>query len=261
VDPEYTTGSDGPGRRSGEAPTHMPAAIAFSGVNKWFGSNHVLKDIDLTVEPGEVVVVIGPSGSGKSTLIRCVNGLEGIDRGEVVIDGVVLDAKGRRLAEIRREVGMVFQAFHLYPHKTALENITLAPITVRKTPRAEAERAGRALPDKAGAYPAQLSGGQQQRVAIARALAMEPNVLLFDEPTSALDPEAIADVLDVIKSLAHTGITMIVVTHEMGFAREAGDRVVFMSEGRIVEIAPPATFFDAPAHPRAQAFLSKVLAH
>jgi len=244
----------------------MPAAIAFTGVNKWFGSNHVLRDIDLNVEPGEVVCVIGPSGSGKSTLIRCVNGLESIDRGEVVIDGVVLDRGGRRLAEVRREVGMVFQAFHLYPHKTALENITLAPVTVRKTPREQAEREGRALlervglPDKADAYPAQLSGGQQQRVAIARALAMHPKVLLFDEPTSALDPEAIADVLDVIKGLAHTGITMILVTHEMGFAREAGDRVVFMSEGRIVEVAPPAVFFERPEHPRAQAFLSKVLA-
>jgi len=243
----------------------MPAAIAFSGVNKWFGSNHVLRDIDLNVEPGEVVCVIGPSGSGKSTLIRCVNGLETIDRGEVVIDGLAIDRNGRRLAEVRREVGMVFQAFHLYPHKTALENITLAPITVRKTPRDQAEREGRVLlervglPDKADAYPAQLSGGQQQRVAIARALAMQPKVLLFDEPTSALDPEAIADVLDVIKGLAHTGITMIVVTHEMGFAREAGDRVVFMSEGQIVEVAPPAVFFERPEHARAQAFLSKVL--
>jgi ABC-type polar amino acid transport system ATPase subunit len=258
---------DGLARAPGEPDPTMPAAIAFTGVNKWFGSNHVLKDIDLLVEPGEVVCIIGPSGSGKSTLIRCVNGLEGIDRGEVVIDGVVLDAKGRHLAAIRREVGMVFQAFHLYPHKTALENITLAPITVRKTPRDQAEREARALlervglPDKADAYPAQLSGGQQQRVAIARALAMKPKVLLFDEPTSALDPEAIADVLDVIKGLAHTGITMIVVTHEMGFAREAGDRVVFMSEGSIVEVAAPKTFFDAPAHPRARAFLSKVLAH
>jgi len=245
----------------------MPAAIVFSGVNKSFGPNHVLKDIDLTIDAGEVVVVIGPSGSGKSTLIRCINGLETIDRGEVVIDGTVLDAKARQLQAVRREVGMVFQAFHLYPHKTALENITLAPITVRKTPRDQAEREARALlervglPDKADALPSQLSGGQQQRVAIARALAMQPKVLLFDEPTSALDPEAIADVLDVIKGLAHTGITMVVVTHEMGFAREAGDRVVFMNEGRIVEIAPPAAFFDHPTHPRAQAFLSKVLAH
>jgi ABC-type polar amino acid transport system ATPase subunit len=245
----------------------MPAAITFSGVNKWFGTNHVLKDIDLAVEAGEVVVVIGPSGSGKSTLIRCVNGLESIDRGEVVVDGMTLEANGRRLAEIRREVGMVFQAFHLYPHKTALENITLAPVTVRGTPREQAEREARTLlervglPDKAGSYPAQLSGGQQQRVAIARALAMQPKVLLFDEPTSALDPESISEVLDVIKALAHTGITMVVVTHEMGFAREAGDRVVFMSDGQILEIAPPAAFFAAPASPRAQAFLSKVLAH
>ncbi len=253
-------------RAGGEAPG-MPAAIAFSSVDKWFGSNHVLKAIDLTIEPGEVVVVIGPSGSGKSTLIRCINGLETIDRGAVTIDGIVLDPKARNLAAIRRDVGMVFQAFHLYPHKTALQNITLAPITVRHTPREQAEREARALlervglPDKAAALPAQLSGGQQQRVAIARALAMQPKILLFDEPTSALDPEAIAEVLDVIKALAHTGITMVVVTHEMGFAREVGDRIVFMNEGRIEEIAPPATFFAQPANPRAQAFLSKVLAH
>jgi ABC-type polar amino acid transport system ATPase subunit len=243
------------------------AAIAFSGVQKWFGTNHVLADIDLTVATGEVVVVIGPSGSGKSTLIRCINGLEAVQEGTVVVGGKQLTAKGGELAAIRSQVGMVFQAFHLYPHKTALENITLAPITVKRVPREQADAEGRALlervglPEKADAYPAQLSGGQQQRVAIARALAMQPNVLLFDEPTSALDPEMIKEVLDVMKDLAHTGITMVVVTHEMGFAREVGDRVVFMDGGRIVEQAAPEQFFSAPSNPRAQLFLSKILAH
>ena len=242
-------------------------AIAFSGVQKWFGSNHVLADIDLSIATGEVVVVIGPSGSGKSTLIRCINGLEAVQEGTVEVGGKRLTAHGGELAAIRREVGMVFQAFHLYPHKTALENVTLAPITVKRIPREQAETEARVLlervglPEKAGAYPAQLSGGQQQRVAIARALAMQPKVLLFDEPTSALDPEMIKEVLDVMKALAHTGITMVVVTHEMGFAREVGDRVVFMDGGRIVEQAPPARFFSAPSNPRAQLFLSKVLAH
>ncbi|MFN2459794.1 MAG: amino acid ABC transporter ATP-binding protein [Candidatus Velthaea sp.] len=245
----------------------MPVAVAFAGVNKWFGSNHVLCDIDLAVDEGEVVVVIGPSGSGKSTLIRCINGLETVQQGTVNVRGKSLDATGRHLADIRREVGMVFQAFHLYPHKTALENITLAPLTVKRLARNRAEREALALlervglPEKANAYPAQLSGGQQQRVAIARALAMEPKILLFDEPTSALDPEMIKEVLDVMKGLAHTGITMVCVTHEMGFAREVGDRVVFMDAGRILECAPPAQFFGAPGNPRAQTFLSKVLAH
>jgi len=244
-----------------------PAAIAFSGVQKWFGSNHVLIDIDLAIAKGEVVVVIGPSGSGKSTLIRCINGLETVQDGTVTVGGTRVNARGGDLAAIRREVGMVFQAFHLYPHKTALENVTLAPMTVKRVPRAQAQAEARALlervglPEKASAYPAQLSGGQQQRVAIARALAMQPSVLLFDEPTSALDPEMIKEVLDVMKDLAHTGITMVVVTHEMGFAREVGDRVVFMDAGRIVEIAPPERFFSAPRHPRAQLFLSKILAH
>jgi polar amino acid transport system ATP-binding protein len=244
-----------------------PSAIEFSGVQKWFGTNHVLADIDLAIAPGEVVVIVGPSGSGKSTLIRCINGLEAVQAGTVVVDGKRLTAKGGELAAIRREVGMVFQAFHLYPHKTALENITLAPITVKRLPRAQAESEGRALlervglPEKEGAYPGELSGGQQQRVAIARALAMQPKVLLFDEPTSALDPERIPEVLDVMTTLAHTGITMVVVTHEMGFAREVGDRVVFMDAGRIVEQAPPERFFSAPNNPRAQLFLSKILAH
>ena len=245
----------------------MPAAIAFSGVHKWFGPNHVLDDITLDIAPGEVVVVIGPSGSGKSTLIRCMNGLEHVHAGTVVVGGKTLGARGGDLGAIRREVGMVFQAFHLYPHKTALENITLAPITVKKIPRALAESEARALlervglPEKADAYPAQLSGGQQQRVAIARALAMQPQVLLFDEPTSALDPEMIKEVLDVMKALAHTGITMVVVTHEMGFAREVGDRIIFMDAGRIVESTTPQQFFSAPNNPRAQIFLSKILAH
>lgn len=245
----------------------MPAAIAFDGVQKWFGSNHVLADITLEIQPGEVVVIIGPSGSGKSTLIRCINGLEAVQGGTVAVEGKTLGAKGGNIAAIRREVGMVFQAFHLYPHKTVLENITLAPITVKNVPRAQAESEARALlervglPEKAGAYPGQLSGGQQQRVAIARALAMQPNVLLFDEPTSALDPEMIKEVLDVMKALAHTGITMVVVTHEMGFAREVGDRVIFMDAGRIVESATPQQFFSAPSNPRAQQFLSKILAH
>ncbi len=244
-----------------------PAAIEFAGVQKWFGTHHVLIDIDLAIAKGEVVVVIGPSGSGKSTLIRCVNGLEAVQDGTVTVGGKRVTARGGDLASIRREVGMVFQAFHLYPHKTALQNIALAPMTVKRLSREQAESEARALlervglPEKAAAYPAQLSGGQQQRVAIARALAMQPGVLLFDEPTSALDPEMIKEVLDVMQALAHTGITMVVVTHEMGFAREVGDRVVFMDAGRIVEIAPPDRFFSAPEHPRAQLFLSKILAH
>jgi ABC-type polar amino acid transport system ATPase subunit len=245
----------------------VSAAVAFSGVQKWFGTNHVLADIDLEIAAGEVVVIIGPSGSGKSTLIRCVNGLEMVQHGTVTVLGKPVTANGGELAAIRREVGMVFQAFHLYPHKTALENIMLAPITVKRIPKAQAaadarellERVG--LPDKADAYPQQLSGGQQQRVAIARALAMHPQILLFDEPTSALDPEMIKEVLDVMKDLAHTGITMAVVTHEMGFAREVGDRIVFMDGGRIVEQASPEQFFANPANPRAQSFLSKILAH
>ncbi|HEY0395181.1 MAG TPA: amino acid ABC transporter ATP-binding protein [Candidatus Elarobacter sp.] len=243
------------------------AAIEFSGVHKWFGPNHVLDGIDLSIASGEVVVVIGPSGSGKSTLIRCVNGLETVQQGSVRVGGRRPSAGGAELAAIRREVGMVFQVFHLYPHKTALQNVTLAPVTVKHVSREQAEREGRALlervglPEKAGAYPAQLSGGQQQRVAIARALAMQPRVLLFDEPTSALDPEMIKEVLDVMKDLAHTGITMVVVTHEMGFAREVGDRIVFMDAGRIVEEAAPERFFTAPKNPRAQTFLSKILTH
>jgi ABC-type polar amino acid transport system ATPase subunit len=238
--------------------------ITFAAVNKWFGSNHVLTDIDLTIERGEVVAVIGPSGSGKSTLIRCINRLETIDSGSVVVDGVHVEDPKVDIGRVRREVGMVFQGFYLYPHLTVLENIALAPMTVNGRARGDAETSARTLlervgiPEKAPAYPAQLSGGQQQRVAIARALAMEPHVLLFDEPTSALDPEMIGEVLDVIRGLTKTGITMMIVTHEMGFARDVSHRVVFMDGGHILEIAPPDRFFVAPQHERARSFLSKL---
>ncbi len=241
------------------------AIIEFIGVNKWFGQLHVLKDIDLSIEQGEVVVVIGPSGSGKSTLIRCINGLEPIQGGQLIVDGQHVESPKTDIRRIRQEVGMVFQQFNLYPHKTALQNITLAPIKVKRVPRAEAERGAHQLLDRVGiaekhdAYPGRLSGGQQQRVAIARALAMQPKILLFDEPTSALDPEMIKEVLDVMKDLARTRITMVVVTHEMGFAREVGDRVIFMDEGRIVEAGPPEHFFQAPEHDRTKLFLSKIL--
>jgi len=239
--------------------------ISFSKVNKWFGNNQVLADIDLTIERGEVVVVIGPSGSGKSTLIRCINRLESIQSGSIVLDGVHVEDPRVDITALRRNVGMVFQGFNLYPHLKIRENVTLAPITVRGISRDRADAAAAALlarvgiGEKADAYPAQLSGGQQQRVAIARALAMEPQILLFDEPTSALDPEMIGEVLDVIRDLAHTGITMVIVTHEMGFAREVADRVVFMDTGRILETAPPDQFFAAPQHERAKVFLSKLL--
>ncbi len=256
------------GRRApGPASEATAPVIAFAGVEKWYGTLHVLRGIDLEIARGEVVCVIGPSGSGKSTLIRCINGLERFQHGSLSVDGARLEDPHVDLHALRRKVGMVFQQFNLYPHMTALENVTLAPVHVRSLSRSEASRAGRALlervgiAEKADAYPARLSGGQQQRVAIARALAMEPQVLLFDEPTSALDPEMIGEVLDVMKDLAHTGITMVVVTHEMGFAREVGDRIVFMDEGRIVEIEEPKNFFDAPRSDRARSFLSKVLNH
>ena len=240
--------------------------IEFSGVNKWFGPLHVLQDISLTVGKGEVVVVCGPSGSGKSTLIRCVNGLEPFEKGRLVVDGTDLSNR-RALRALRMEVGFVFQSFNLYPHKTALENVTLAPIHVRGLNRTEAEARGRALLEKVGLgdrmgnYPHQLSGGQQQRVAIARSLCMQPKVMLFDEPTSALDPEMINEVLDVMVGLAREGMTMMVVTHEMGFARKVADRVIFMDRGAIVETAPPETFFTAPVHARTRDFLSKILHH
>jgi glutamate transport system ATP-binding protein len=241
--------------------------VRMDKVNKSFGSLHVLHDIDLSVDRGEVVVVIGPSGSGKSTLCRCINRLEPIDSGRIEIDGVPLPEEGKALARLRADVGMVFQSFNLFAHKTVLGNVTLGPVKARKVPKAQAERRARELldrvgiADKADRYPAELSGGQQQRAAIARALAMDPKVLLFDEPTSALDPEFIQEVLEVMTELANDGMTMVVVTHEMGFARSVAKRVVFMDQGRIVEVAPPATFFTAPESERARDFLSKILPH
>lgn len=241
--------------------------VAMDGVQKWFGDLHVLKDIDLHVKPGEVVVVIGPSGSGKSTLCRAINRLEPIDEGTIAIDGAELPAEGRKLAQLRADVGMVFQSFNLFAHKTVLENVMLGPIKVRKKSKADAEKRAMELLTRVGVesqankFPAQLSGGQQQRVAIARALAMEPKVMLFDEPTSALDPEMIKEVLDTMVTLAKGGMTMIVVTHEMGFARTAADRVVFMADGQILEEATPQEFFDNPKTDRAKDFLAKILKH
>ncbi|MBY8877971.1 amino acid ABC transporter ATP-binding protein [Streptomyces sp. PLK6-54] len=241
--------------------------IELTGVSKRFGSVPVLQDIDLSVGRGEVVVVIGPSGAGKSTLCRAINGLETIDSGTVTIDGRPLPAEGRELARLRAEVGMVFQSFNLFAHHTVLGNVTLAPRRIRGHHQDEAERAARELLDRVGVvgqadkYPRELSGGQQQRVAIARALAMNPKAMLFDEPTSALDPEMINEVLEVMRQLAAEGMTMVVVTHEMGFARSAADRVVFMADGRIVEDRPPGEFFSGPHSPRARDFLAKVLHH
>jgi glutamate transport system ATP-binding protein len=241
--------------------------IVLDKVNKWFGSLHVLRDVDLIVERGEVVVVIGPSGSGKSTLCRSINRLEPIDSGTIRFDGAPLPAEGRPLARLRSEVGMVFQSFNLFAHKTVLQNVTLGPVKVRREkPAAARERALALLErvgitDQADKYPAQLSGGQQQRAAIARALAMQPKAMLFDEPTSALDPEMVGEVLDVMTGLARDGMTMVVVTHEMGFARHAANRVIFMADGQLVEQAAPAEFFANPRSERARDFLSKVLTH
>lgn len=241
--------------------------ISMQEVNKHFGDLHVLKDINLTVQRGQVVVVLGPSGSGKSTLCRTINRLETIDSGTIAIDGDELPAEGRKLAQLRSDVGMVFQSFNLFAHKTILDNVTLAPMKVRGLGRDAAREAAMTLLERVGVanqadkYPAQLSGGQQQRVAIARSLAMNPKVMLFDEPTSALDPEMINEVLAVMASLAGDGMTMLVVTHEMGFARRASDRVVFMSDGAIVEDAEPAQFFDNPKTDRAKDFLGKILHH
>ncbi|MCK9898545.1 glutamate ABC transporter ATP-binding protein [Parafrankia colletiae] len=243
------------------------ALVTLEGVGKSFGKNRVLHDINLAVAPGEVVCVIGPSGSGKSTLCRCVNRLETVDEGRITFDGRPLPAEGRELARMRAQVGMVFQSFNLFAHRTVLDNVTLGPRKVLGVRRAEAETRAQALlervgiADKADRLPRQLSGGQQQRAAIARALAMEPKLMLFDEPTSALDPEMIQEVLDVMRSLAASGMTMIVVTHEMGFARSAADRVVFMADGRLVEVAAPDAFFAAPKSERAAEFLAKVLTH
>ncbi|HEX3698358.1 MAG TPA: amino acid ABC transporter ATP-binding protein [Polyangia bacterium] len=239
--------------------------IRFRDVNKWFGKNHVLRDVTLSVEGGEVVVVCGPSGSGKSTLIRTINKLEPIDSGSLVVDGQDLADSKLAINKLRAEIGFVFQQFNLYPHLSVLANITLAPRLVRKVPPREADEQAAALlarvglSEKRDAYPSQLSGGQQQRVAIARALAMKPKIMLFDEPTSALDPEMIGEVLAVMKDLAGTGMTMMVVTHEMGFAREVSSRVVFIDQGAILEDAPPAEFFRSPKHARAQQFLKQVL--
>ncbi len=241
--------------------------VVLTGVNKHFGELHVLNDINLIVHKGEVVVVLGPSGSGKSTLCRAINRLETIGSGSISIDGVPLPEEGRELARLRADVGMVFQSFNLFAHKTVLANVTLGPTKVRGVKQDVAEKRGLELlervgvADQAGKYPAQLSGGQQQRVAIARALAMDPKVILFDEPTSALDPEMVNEVLDVMVTLARAGMTMVVVTHEMGFARKAADRVVFMSDGLIMEENTPEAFFTNPGTPRAKDFLSKILTH
>jgi ABC-type polar amino acid transport system ATPase subunit len=239
--------------------------IEFRGVNKYFGDFQVLKDIDLSIDEGEVVVVIGPSGSGKSTLIRCINGLEEITSGELIVDGMHLDHKDTNINKVRTEIGMVFQQFNLYPHMTVAQNIKLAPMKVKKVPEKEAdERCARLLervgiPEQANKYPEGLSGGQQQRVAIARGLAMEPKIMLFDEPTSALDPEMINEVLEAMADLAKGGMTMVTVTHEMGFARRVADRVVFMDEGRIVEVGTPEHFFQNPQNERTKRFLNQIL--
>ena len=241
--------------------------INFTNVNKWFGDLHVLRDINLEVKSGEVLVVCGPSGSGKSTLIRCINRLEQIQKGELIVDGMNVHDRKTNMTQLRAEIGFIFQQFNLYPHMTALGNITLAPMKVRKLKKEEAEKLGWeilervGLSDKVDSYPAQLSGGQQQRVAIARGLCMHPKIMLFDEPTSALDPEMIQEVLDVMVNLAKEGMTMIVVTHEMGFAREVAKRILFMDEGKIVEVAPPNEFFTNPKHKRTKLFLSKILTH
>jgi general L-amino acid transport system ATP-binding protein len=245
--------------------TRNAVAVEMIGVHKWFGEFHALKGIDLQVKRGERVVVCGPSGSGKSTMIRCINGLEMHQQGRVVVDGVELTDNLKRIDEVRREVGMVFQSLNLFPHLTVLENCTLAPIWVRHMPRREAEAVAMQylervhIPEQARKYPGQLSGGQQQRVAIARALCMNPKIMLFDEPTSALDPEMVKEVLDTMVELAMDGMTMIVVSHEMGFARQVANRVVFMDFGEIVEAAPPEEFFSHPKHERTKLFLSQIL--
>lgn len=239
--------------------------IVCRDVHKWYGNFHALKGVSTTVSPGEVVVILGPSGSGKSTFIRTINRLEQHQRGEIIVDGIELSGDVRNIDAIRREVGMVFQSFNLFPHLTVMQNITLAPTKVRHWSKSQAEEVAMELltrvgiPEQAAKFPAELSGGQQQRVAIARALAMQPKIMLFDEPTSALDPEMIKEVLDVMRELASTGMTMLTVTHETGFAREVADRVIMMDEGRIVEEAPPNEFFTNPRNERAQLFLSQIL--
>jgi general L-amino acid transport system ATP-binding protein len=242
-----------------------PTAVELIGVDKWFGEFQVLRDIDLKVSRGEKIVICGPSGSGKSTMIRCINRLEAHQKGRIIVDGVELSGDRKQEYEIRRNVGMVFQHFNLFPHLTVLKNLTLAPTWVKKMPKKDAEEIAMhylsrvKIPDQAGKYPAQLSGGQQQRVAIARALCLHPKVMLFDEPTSALDPEMVKEVLDTMIALAEDGMTMLCVTHEMGFARQVADRVVFMDEGRIVETNAPDAFFKSPQHERTRLFLSQIL--
>ena len=241
------------------------AIVNISGLNKWFGDFHVLRDIDMAVGRGERIVICGPSGSGKSTLIRCINALEEFQEGRIVVDNIELGPNLRHIDAVRREVGMVFQSFNLFPHLTVLENCTLAPIWVRNIPKKDAEAAAMnylervRIPDKANKYPGQISGGQQQRVAIARALTMNPKVMLFDEPTSALDPEMVKEVLDTMVDLAKEGMTMLVVTHEMGFAKKVADRVIFMDQGQIVEVAPPIEFFEKPKSERLKEFLADIL--
>jgi general L-amino acid transport system ATP-binding protein len=255
-----------PGQAKPDAgPREAEIAVDMVGVHKWYGDFHVLRDINLRVGKGERIVICGPSGSGKSTMIRCINRLEEHQQGRIVVDGVELSDDIKRIDEVRRDVGMVFQHFNLFPHLTVLDNLTLAPIWVRKLPRKEAEEEAMRylervrIPDQAGKYPGQLSGGQQQRVAIARALCMNPKIMLFDEPTSALDPEMVKEVLDTMVQLAEDGMTMLVVSHEMGFARQIADRMVFMDEGQIVETNAPKAFFDHPQHERTRLFLSQIL--
>jgi general L-amino acid transport system ATP-binding protein len=249
-----------------KAPDHQKV-IQIAGLNKWFGSFHVLRDLSLSVEQGEKIVICGPSGSGKSTLIRCINFLEEHQEGQIVVDGIELTGDLKNIDAVRREVGMVFQSFNLFPHLSVLENCTLAPIWVRKTPQAEAEELAMQylkrvkIPEQAAKYPGQLSGGQQQRVAIARSLCMQPKIMLFDEPTSALDPEMIKEVLDVMIDLAESGMTMLVVTHEMGFAAQVADQVIFMDDGQIIEQNTPKEFFEKPRSERTKLFLSQILSN
>ena len=245
----------------------MPEIVKIAGLNKWYGDFHVLRDINLNVAKGERIVICGPSGSGKSTTIRCINALEEFQEGEVVVDGIELGPNLKRVDDVRREVGMVFQSFNLFPHMSVLDNCTMAPIWVRGMPKKDAEAAAMKylervrIPEKANMFPAQLSGGQQQRVAIARALTMNPKVMLFDEPTSALDPEMVKEVLETMVDLAKDGMTMLVVTHEMGFAREVANRIVFMDAGQIIESNEPEAFFANPQHARTKLFLSQILRH
>ena len=250
--------------KAATAANEIPA-VQMIGVNKWFGEFHVLRNIDLTIHQGEKIVICGPSGSGKSTLIRCINRLEEHQKGQIIVEGIELTNDVRQIDKIRSEVGMVFQSFNLFPHLTVLDNLCLAPVWVKKMPRREAEQIATKhlervkIPEQANKYPGQLSGGQQQRVAIARALCMSPHIMLFDEPTSALDPEMVKEVLDTMVELAHDGMTMLVVTHEMGFARQVANRIVFMDEGQIVEANVPEEFFAHPQHERTKLFLSQIL--